>query len=560
MPNRALMHRNLALALLAGGCLAAPAAGQVALSTVAVTGQSSGAGSTRLAGFDSPVVSPEGQVGFVARLSGKGVNPGNDQAVIVRNARGRLAAAARSGSAAPGVRNARMFGFDSLVMGQDANLAFSTRLVGTGFSGEAAVMQGRVGGLRTVARAGENAAGAVIDDLGSLVMGHGGHVAMIAGLEGGSRALLWAAPGTGPQAFRQGQPQGGLGGRSLDTIGEPSVNPAGQAAFQGFLADANPQSASDAGVFMLTGGVLGVGAGEGMTLSNAPGAAVSTFTMPGLNGAGTLAFTSMLTGGGVNWGNDFAVVSEGRAAVRMGDALPGGLSVGLLGAPLLDADGNAAFMGSVMGPGVNAGNDMALWLTTAQGDRFMIAREGEEFGSARAMTVLQLRECAAARGGRVVFIARVQDGQQAREALLAWDPSRGPVTVLATGDEVAQARGPAKRVMTFGFVAGSGGEDGRATGLSSEGVVAVKVVYDDKSEAILLGTLPKAAADVATVSGQMLSDGRITREDLTTFMAAFASGDLAADISGRVDGLPGGDGVVDQRDLDAFTASYEAAR
>jgi hypothetical protein len=59
--------------------------------------------------------------------------------------------------------------------------------------------------------------------------------------------------------------------------------------------------------------------------------------------------------------------------------LPAGVQVSFLGYPILGAAGDAAFSARLYGPGIDSGNDEGLWLARANGEPFLVLREGDPF-------------------------------------------------------------------------------------------------------------------------------------------------------------------------------------
>ncbi len=109
-------------------------------------------------------------------------------------------------------------------------------------------------------------------------------------------------------------------GGNYNNFGNPALNAAGQVAFLSNLSGGS----SNRGIFVGTPGqTLQTIALHGSAAPNAGGATYSGLGNPSLNASGQVAFTSILTGAGVNFSNDFGLYagSPGNVLqiVRTGD-------------------------------------------------------------------------------------------------------------------------------------------------------------------------------------------------------------------------------------------------
>jgi hypothetical protein len=106
-----------------------------------------------------------------------------------------------------------------------------------------------------------------------------------------------------------------------------------------------------------------------------------------INAAGQAAFLATLSGTGVNSTNDSGIWSEGSGAlglvVREGDAAPGTepgvvyLFFGSNNNPVFNDAGQTAFYGSLTGPGIVPGNAAGIWSEGA-GSLALVARSGDQ--------------------------------------------------------------------------------------------------------------------------------------------------------------------------------------
>lgn len=556
------------LALLAGSVTGAH--GQVQVTPVATTGSKAlSSGSAKLSTFSLPVINDDGRVAFTARMTGGKTNFTNDQAVYVLSAKNKLQIAARRGDTISGQKGVRFGELGAPMVGDDGRVLFTARAAGGKLHGATALLGGKPGSVRLLTSTGATLTGQArqIEEIQSVVMNPSGAFALQAvvtgedGTPGAGRAMIFGAAGVPTGALRQGAPvtaSGGLDGGAFAVIGRPCINPAGTIAFSGFVTEGEPSLAeeADAGVFAVSGGAVGLAASESSNLADMPGVRAITFSEPSINAAGQVAHMSLIEGLDVTRENDVAVIADGRIVARLGQVLPiDGVRMGVLGAPLINAAGDVAFISTLLGAPVTPGSDQALWAVLADGRRFMIAREGAPVHPHADGAVVAIGPFAMSGSGHVVFSAEVAGDAGTRDVLASWDAQRGVVVIAEGGMSLSTAAG-ARTVASIDFMAGSGGEDGRPVAVSPLGVATFRASFTDGARGVYTATLPAALSDVAGAGGTPGADGRVTSADLQAFMSAYALGDVLADVAGHPH-LPGGDGVVDSADLAAFTLDYE---
>jgi len=240
--------------------------------------------------FTVPTFNEAGQTAFFARITGAGVDSGNNRGIWSEGGSAGLALVARTGDEAPGTGGAGFFSLgmtfagEPIVLNGAGQTAFAGLIRGTGVtnSNSSGVWSGGGGvGLTLVARDGD------------------------------------AAPGTGAY-FK------GLGTTT------PILNDAGQTAFIGRLTGTGVSLDNDSGIWSEGGGAgLDLVALEGNTAPGTGGANFGEFnslSTPILNGAGQMAFFGRLTGAGVDNDNDRGIWAEGPSSVlkliaRTGDIL-----------------------------------------------------------------------------------------------------------------------------------------------------------------------------------------------------------------------------------------------
>ena len=81
-------------------------------------------------------------------------------------------------------------------------------------------------------------------------------------------------------------------------------------------------------------------------------------------------------------------------------------------------------------------------------------------------------------------------------ALYGWDPTGGLILVARTGDLLEVAPGDLRRIdaLTSLNALGSGGEDGRVTGLSDNGLLAFRAQFIDGSSGVFVAQIPTPGA------------------------------------------------------------------
>ncbi len=253
-----------------------------------------------------------------------------------------LRTVALSGQHAPGTPEEVLFdALDAPVLNLAGNVAFASTLVGPGVdsSNDAGMWTGGVGTLDSIAREGQH------------------------------------APGTPDGAvFDNFFLYGGL---------VPLLNDAGQVAFRTQLAGTGVIAANNSGIWSGAPGALTLVAHEETQAPNLPaGVEFGSLGSVFFNGAGQTEFGSGLRGTGVNISNDSVLWSEGSGSLsvvlREGDAAPGTPDMVRFfgtGFPTLNSAGHTAFLGAVVGPGVDYDNDKGFW-TDRSGSLELVAREG----------------------------------------------------------------------------------------------------------------------------------------------------------------------------------------
>ena len=193
----------------------------------------------------------------------------------------------------------------------------------------------------------------------------------------------------------------------------PVLNDAGQTAFSATLTGNGVVSTNDTGYWSEAAGTIG---NPGLVVregSQAPGTEAGVIfssnglanPIPRFNDAGQIAFSSDLSGNGVDSSNVYGIWSEAAGAsgdlglvVRSGTPAPGtdiGVNFSVFVSPSFNATGQTAFRAILTGPGVNDTNDRGIWSEAAgtNGNFGLVARKGNQApGTAAGVNFGDLRD------------------------------------------------------------------------------------------------------------------------------------------------------------------------
>ena len=315
-----------------------------------------------------------------------------------------------------------------------------------------------------------------------------------------SNTAVWSAwrghPGAMSLVARQGDPTplGEPFGGGFLSFGEMAINNAGQTLF---LQDAvNNLGDARRGLWRNAGGAT-----QTMCLQGMPSPTGFNYLRPegaraSINPDGVMAYTATIQGPGINLANDTVIVrrlSNGveSLVVREGDQAPGlpngvvFFNPGFTGQMILD-DRRVIFRSLLSGPGIHEGNRDTLW----------ISRNGAP-----------------------------------------------PALLIRTGQMMA-VDGPIKTVQDFTVALSAGSESGTRSGVSQLGQVALRVVFTDDTEAIIV------ASAVSACPGDVNGDGVVDFLDLNAVLSGFGH------IGDVVDADLDLDGDVDFMDLNAVLSHY----
>jgi hypothetical protein len=279
------------------------------------------------------------------------------------------------------------------------------------------------------------------------------------------------------------------------------INPSGIVVFQGHLTSAAADA--DTGLWMGKPGNVHLVVREG-TASPITGVNFGDVGFATINGAGQIAFTSHLSGVGVDASNNVALLvgkpDQLEVVARRGAQAPQtapGVSYDLadINRPLLSAGGRVLFTSALTGPGVTTANDKAIFAGAA-GNVHLIAREGDPVPGLANATFTDLFPNGINAQGQVSFAAFfvVAGSTSIKKGLWATLPDDTLVRVTATGDALDLGNGVIKTILGPNTADDADNESGANIAFSDAGQIAFEVSFTDTTEAVVVATVPEPAS------------------------------------------------------------------
>ena len=420
--------------------------------------------------FDSFLaIDNTGQTSFSGQLIGAGVNFQNNQ-VIWREASGSGPfPVAREGSSAPGTTA----NFNSGITGRRAfngvgQVAFRGGIDENG--GSLGIWtEGNGAGLSLAALRGRTApdvgGGATFFTFSSTpALNDNGLTAFVGTLSNGIGGVslanntgIWrGGNGSGLSLVVREEDVSPVAGLSFGSIESASLNNDGQIAFRSLVIGPGVNSENNSAIWReASDSTLSLVAREGdLAPGTSSGETFSFLLDPSINGIGQTVFLGGLRGSSVVAGNSRGIWSEGSGSLslvaREGSAAPGtdsGVNFSSLTSPVLNANGQVAFLAGVDGTGVSFGNDQGIWAQNLSGSLTLIAREGDLF-----------------------------------------DVNDDPLI-----DDF-------RTILSLAFVGGSGNEDGYASGFNDRGQVAFRANFNDGTSGVFVSNLVAAIPEPGGVT------------------------------------------------------------
>lgn len=166
----------------------------------------------------------------------------------------------------------------------------------------------------------------------------------------------------------------------------PSLNSAGRTAFLGKLIGSGIDLTNNSGIWSEGSGSMSLVAREGSPAPDVPNGVFfgEFFWGPALNSNGHTAFDVRLKGTDINFGNAGGIWSEASGSLsliaREDNPVPGGLAgvrFGSLANPVLNSNGQTAFVSYLRGDDIDSTNDQGVW-SEGIGTLSLVAHKGDQ--------------------------------------------------------------------------------------------------------------------------------------------------------------------------------------
>ncbi|MEM8496095.1 MAG: choice-of-anchor tandem repeat NxxGxxAF-containing protein [Planctomycetota bacterium] len=348
-----------------------------------------------------------------------------------------------------------------------------------------------------------------------------------------------------------------------DFTSEPLLNNSGQTAFFGDLTGPGVDGSNDEGIYRESMGVLSEVVRAGSQAPGAdPGVAFLGFSDPWGHESGQATFRGVLVGPDVDGSNDEAIYRE-RAGVlskvaREGSQAPGadpGVVFVGLNQPVVNASGQAAFRGFLAGPGVDSGNDIAIYREDS-GVMSEVVREGNQVPGADPGVVFDAVSLPGLNAsGLITFFGFLDgsgvDGSNDRGIYAAW-PGGPLVEILREGDTIDVNDDPLiddwRTVSYVSFNPGNINAFGRSTGVNDFGQISFEAHFTDGSQGVFVSNLVASL----TLPGDANADGVVDLLDFDVLAQNFGS----RTGNGSAEGDFNLDGTVDLLDFDILARNF----
>ncbi|MDH3968309.1 MAG: VCBS repeat-containing protein [Rhodospirillales bacterium] len=473
--------------------------------------------------FGTPVLSSKGDAAFEAKITGPGVHLDNDEGIWFGSGTSfegprNILPVAIEGAQAPDTAPGTLFEEPQQpVVNETGGVAFRSGLTGAGVDPENddGIWVGKPssGPMVLAVRSGDPAPGTPLGVFFANLIGstyafnNGGVIAFLADLDGDRDLVdedndegIWVGkPGQIQLAARKGFAAPGLpaGTRIEQFSGSPVVNGSDQVAFAGTLeSEGGVDPGNDEAIWVGKAGQVQLLVREGDEAPGAPGTRFENLanadTPPALNNTGTVAFRSSLDNieGEIDPERDEGIWAgkpgSVQLVVREGDPAPGTpsgvvFSSFLNPGALVNSTGQVAFIARLRGAGVDAGNDLGIWVGKPGALQLVVRTFDQAPGAPDGVRFESLGTPSLNANGGIAFAAEL-DGLDvtADNDEGVWGGRAGELVLVAREGDVINFGNDGARTITEVFlVTGSGGEDGKPSGLNDarEAEVAVMVEF-----------------------------------------------------------------------------------
>ncbi len=470
-----------------------------------------------LSSIETPTVNNLGTIVFTGTLQGPGVNAWNNRAIFSGRPRS-LRVIARTGDAAPEQPAGTLFfTFDAPRLSDTDKVIFSSTVTGAGtnLGTNQLVCYGDASQLRALARTGGN----------------------VPGIPGARFAILG------------------------DPVISPTGTAAFTGVLTNFVGGVDSSNDVGLWTGVPDAMVLKQRAGAGVPAITFPGS-IDTMSPASINEDSEIGYTAFLNPRlPNNYPNTLLLIERAGGTVAIAQStqqVAPGVEIGAIGTPRMSGQENVAFISTLYGSAVGSSDDTAVFMKLA-GELSMLAREGQQAAECPAgVRYGSFLGVIVNRNGRVCFVASlVGPGVDASNdrALFAWDRLKGIDMVVRSGSSAFLSPTDTRTVGTISVVMDSGNQDGKPTSLGDDGVLIFQIQFTDGSTAVAARNINRKLADIVDGGGLSPADGTVDGSDFIAFMNAFAVGDTTADIVNSTGEEPP-DGTVDGSDLIAFINSF----
>ncbi|MDX2147049.1 MAG: GC-type dockerin domain-anchored protein [Planctomycetota bacterium] len=231
----------------------------------------------------------------------------------------------------------------------------------------------------------------------------------------------------------------------------PTFDDSGRLGFRANLAGPGVSATNDSGIWLGQPSDLRLIARTGSAAPGLPAGVNYASFGPIVFSNGFAAFTATLTGSGVSVTNNQAlfVHANGTTSLvaRSGSPAPGtstGVLFALFSAYALSTDGEVAFRGVLTGTGVNSGNDSGIWRRQPGSSVTIVARESEATGLGTAINFGDLASGSLAlnAGGTLHFLSPLAgSGAGTGVTTTLWSAANGTRTAIIRTREAAPGTG-----------------------------------------------------------------------------------------------------------------------
>ena len=450
-----------------------------------------------------PVLNNKGQVAFFGRLGGSEVDSSNRMGLWSEGS-GSLALVAREGDRAPGTQIFFSTFRSSLApaLNDLGQTTFSADLTGSETSSwNGGVWSEGSGSLALVAREGNQAPGtgeSFASFSSPSFLNNAGQTAFFGATVEGNQGVWSEGSGSLALVARNGDEAPGTD-QKFSFVYLPAFNDAGQTAFWGAYTDPESNRRNKFGVWSEGSGSLALVANEG---GMAPGTS-GKFTdldgsIPLLNNSGQTAFRATFTDPDSSVGGGSGIWSEGSGSLALvagtGDAAPGtSASFRSFFYPDFNDSGQTAFLATLSGPEVSAGNDWGIW-SEGNGSLAMVVREGDSAPGTNGEFSF-FDNLAFNGAGQTAILARFTGtGTEAGgTGIWAQDPSGELRLIIRTGAEMDVDEGPGTdfrtvKKLSFGLTR-SGPPFYRPNIFNDRGQLAFSASFTDGTSGIFVSNL-----------------------------------------------------------------------